>query len=159
MSRANYFIFLSEVDLQEALAKNSQWTILVGSLVSCVRYLKDIYIELYLIVSIMVMWVISVDFKTTVEATIAKYPNSEEAFQSVLQQYQEIRRLILSHNRGHGVAIFWYYLVGVMYYSLNLGQLFSPNCVGDFIYDVEYFLTLTTVSVLAGSFVHNVSQP
>lgn len=156
VTRANYFLFLSQVELKKLLEKNPTLVLMLGSLISVIRHLKDLSIELLIIMSLSVMWLISVDFKARVEKTVAA--SSEDAFQSVIQQYREIRRLTLVHGRGHSVPVFCYFLEGVMYYSLNLGQLFSTPSFGSFIYDVEYFTTLTAISVLAGSFIYNVSE-
>lgn len=124
---------------------------------------RDMYGEIFFVVPALTLFLISSDFQAEVEkqAQLCKSPqNGDMCSKTVLvKQYMEICRLSRTFNRASGKALFWYFFLYLMYYSIGMDRLLLPETPpGEKLYDLQFVCTFVSVFGLCVLFSLQVSS-
>lgn len=124
-------------------------------------FLRDMYQEIFFIVGLVPLWLISVDFKRTIDSVISATVNSGRlpatVQDTVIKQYRKICKLIWQFNKSHGYPLLGYFLVSTFHYSLRFDNFFlKEHGIGAKFFRLEYMCTLVSIIGLGAMISHNV---
>ncbi len=125
-------------------------------------YLRDMCREIFFIVGVVPLWLLSVDFKTNVYRVIYVTVNSSglpatSLPDTLLRQYRKICKLAWQFNKSHGYPLLGYFLVSTFHYSLRLDNFFlKEHGIGAKFFRLEYMCTLVSIVGLGAMMSYNV---
>lgn len=139
--------------------------LIAGLILEAIRYLKDLFVELFLISSIIPLWLISCDFVKIVEreveeCTVKKqkkvdFSRLELRSNKLVSHICSLSRLF---NEPHGFALLTYIIDYTLYYSTNIDTAFNHKTIGETLYQLWFLITFSTIYGLGSHFAYQVRE-
>lgn len=142
--------------------------VLLRQVAVMVSDLKDMYLGLFLLSGILPLWLISLDFKTSLlqaektnmNETDPGKKRSPDTHNSrvnrIFQRYRCICQISRLYSKAYGDVLFCFFFNYLMYYSTSIDKLIKSATAGKRIYELEFISTFAVVYILGAHFSYQV---
>lgn len=154
------FLWIDNVQFSENSTVTSSENILLvvaHTFTTSFRDLRDMLAEMFFVVGLTSLYLISVDFeKNIVHKDIKLLHESQLSEMKSYGAYKQITRLSRAFNEAQGYSMLTYLTFYLFYYSTKLDSVFLPDRLGRKIYVLEYFGIFVAIYLLGALFSHKV---